>query len=395
MAGKKGICMRIGRGSIQRCVATGSIYGSQRGRLNVAMFITASVLLECPLWSSGFQIPFTRVNHGIVARPFSSSCLPCRFRDPPYKRARQVAVECKDGERRRGDTPADSPLPETRTMKWDDDAPRGTSNALDEKKSLRIAQLRAELQDSVRAEEYAEAAILQEQIQALERTVARQSFDQASSITRQATSSALVVEDESMLSRSRGPMQRRPSRTLQREVKPVLTDRERTREDEQSDALFYKQPRMVTHVDLKFALRLQQLYQKRLLPGSAVLDLGASCVSYLPEGVVLRDVVGLGMNMQELEANEDLTKRIVHDLNGTQFTCFTGTKLLILTQPTQFTCFTGTKLQILTQLRQQKFVLSCPSKTNNSTLSSVPARSSISLSPKSSLQVYFFCCMRS
>ena len=79
-------------------------------------------------------------------------------------------------------------------MKWDDDAPRGTSNALDEKKSLRIAQLRAELQDFVRAEEYAEAAILQEQIQALERTVARQSFDQASSITRQATSSALVVE---------------------------------------------------------------------------------------------------------------------------------------------------------------------------------------------------------
>jgi hypothetical protein len=43
---------------------------------------------------------------------------------------------------------------------------------------------------------------------------------------------------------------------------------------------------------------------------------------------------------------------------GAQFTCFTGTKVQILTQklaeeaPTlgaQFTCFTGTKVQILTQ----------------------------------------------
>ena len=76
----------------------------------------------------------------------------------------------------------------------------------------------------------------------------------------------------------------------------------------------------MTHVDLKFALRLQELYGKRLLPGSAmcvcervcacvckcvrvsvcvhkrtnthtqshrsaVLDLGAACVSYMPDGV--------------------------------------------------------------------------------------------------------------
>jgi hypothetical protein len=38
---------------------------------------------------------------------------------------------------------------------------------------------------------------------------------------------------------------------------------------------------------------------------------------------------------------------------GTQFTCFTGTKVQILTQRREqrshFTCFTGTKVQILTQ----------------------------------------------
>ena len=38
---------------------------------------------------------------------------------------------------------------------------------------------------------------------------------------------------------------------------------------------------------------------------------------------------------------------------GAQFTCFTGTKLQILTylcRIAKFTCFTGTKLQILTHL---------------------------------------------
>ena len=43
-----------------------------------------------------------------------------------------------------------------------------------------------------------------------------------------------------------------------------------TRFHKQPDALFYEEPRLVTHVDLKFALRLQELYGKRLLPGSAV-----------------------------------------------------------------------------------------------------------------------------
>lgn len=213
---------------------------------------------------------------------------------------------------------ADTPLGETRTMRWDDDAVRDAGRSMDEKKSLRIAQLRVELQDVVRAESYAEAAILQEQIQALERTIVRQSFDQANSSQESSStrSGALVLEDESMLSPSRGPMQRRPMRSLVKEPTRVLTDHERRREDEQSDALFYREPRLVTHVDIGFALRLQELYKKRLLPGSAVLDLGAACVSYLPEDVPLRDVVGLGMNMEEMQANDELTTRVVHDLNA-------------------------------------------------------------------------------
>jgi len=178
-------------------------------------------------------------------------------------------------------------------MNWEDDAARDASESMDKKKDLRIAQLRAELQDVVRTESYAEAAILQEQIQALERTAVRKTFDKGADTQQPSTraSTSLVFEDESLLSRSRGPMQRRPSRTLQTQPTKVLTDRERTREDEFPDAEFYQEARMVTHVDVKFALRLQELYKKRLLPGSAVLDLGAACVSYLPDGVELRDVV--------------------------------------------------------------------------------------------------------
>jgi hypothetical protein len=53
-------------------------------------------------------------------------------------------------------------------------------------------------------------------------------------------------------------------------------------------------------------------------------------------------------------------RREIDLLCGTQFTCFTGAKVQILTQKalrreidllcgTQFTCFTGTQVQILTQ----------------------------------------------
>ena len=44
--------------------------------------------------------------------------------------------------------------------------------------------------------------------------------------------------------------------------------------------------------------------------------MGSACVSYMPEGVALRSVVGLGMNLDEMKANDDLTERVVHDLNA-------------------------------------------------------------------------------
>jgi FKBP-type peptidyl-prolyl cis-trans isomerase 2 len=88
------------------------------------------------------------------------------------------------------------------------------------------------------------------------------------------------------------------------------------RSDENEDRLFYDRPRMVNHIDAAAAGILRQLYGKRIPPRSAVLDLMSSWVSHLPEELPLKSLTGLGMNRQELEANDRLTDYVVHDLNA-------------------------------------------------------------------------------
>ena len=86
------------------------------------------------------------------------------------------------------------------------------------------------------------------------------------------------------------------------------------REDESADSGFYRQPRLVTHIDDATIAALTGFYAEFLPPGSRVLDLMSSWVSHLPEEEFGR-VAGLGMNAEELAANPRLTDRVVHDLN--------------------------------------------------------------------------------
>ncbi|MFZ5427064.1 MAG: methyltransferase domain-containing protein [Thermodesulfobacteriota bacterium] len=88
-----------------------------------------------------------------------------------------------------------------------------------------------------------------------------------------------------------------------------------SRLDEEDDAVFYREPRLVGHVDAQASDILRGMYASRLTPGARVLDLMSSVQSHLPGGLGL-DVTGLGMNMRELEANPALSRRIVHDLNA-------------------------------------------------------------------------------
>jgi SAM-dependent methyltransferase len=86
--------------------------------------------------------------------------------------------------------------------------------------------------------------------------------------------------------------------------------------DERSDALFYREPRLVQHLDAQVRGQIAELYARVLRPGMRVLDLMSSWVSHLPEPLDL-DVTGLGLNAVELEQNPRLASRTVHDLNAT------------------------------------------------------------------------------
>ena len=85
------------------------------------------------------------------------------------------------------------------------------------------------------------------------------------------------------------------------------------RVDERPDELFYQEPRFVTHID-EGAQRAAYRWYSDLLPrGGHVLDLMSSYRSHLPGD--LGQVVGLGLNQAELDANPSLSQGIVYDLN--------------------------------------------------------------------------------
>jgi SAM-dependent methyltransferase len=87
------------------------------------------------------------------------------------------------------------------------------------------------------------------------------------------------------------------------------------RVDESDDALFYREPRLVQHIDEATITALSRYYGEAIAAGSSVLDLMSSWVSHLPEDLGLGEVVGLGMNAEELRANPRLTAWAVQDLN--------------------------------------------------------------------------------
>ena len=87
------------------------------------------------------------------------------------------------------------------------------------------------------------------------------------------------------------------------------------KEDPGDDAAFYAPPRLVTHIDDAATRALTAYYRATLPPGGVILDLMSSWVSHLPTDVAFADVIGHGMNLEELEANPRLTRRFVQDLN--------------------------------------------------------------------------------
>jgi SAM-dependent methyltransferase len=81
------------------------------------------------------------------------------------------------------------------------------------------------------------------------------------------------------------------------------------------DAGFYSMSRMVSHVDSTASQQIARLYRRLLPAGGRVLDLMASWESHLPPDHDLGEIVGLGMNAEELAANPLFAEHRVHDLN--------------------------------------------------------------------------------
>jgi SAM-dependent methyltransferase len=86
--------------------------------------------------------------------------------------------------------------------------------------------------------------------------------------------------------------------------------------DPAPDALFYAQPRFVTHIDAAAIAAVTELYRTVVPPGGDILDVMSSWVSHLPGEVAYASVTGHGLNGAELAANRRLTRHFVQDLNS-------------------------------------------------------------------------------
>jgi SAM-dependent methyltransferase len=98
-------------------------------------------------------------------------------------------------------------------------------------------------------------------------------------------------------------------------VSQVLTQAQRIKLDSDDDAVFYRDPRFVHHLDAGFRQRLTQLYRERLHPSATLLDLMSSWVSHLPDDIRYERVIGHGLNGQELAANPRLDSHWMQNLN--------------------------------------------------------------------------------
>ncbi|WP_269623379.1 class I SAM-dependent methyltransferase [Prochlorococcus marinus] len=98
----------------------------------------------------------------------------------------------------------------------------------------------------------------------------------------------------------------------------ILTEYQRSKEDNNDDSLFYTQPRFVHHLDDGFRKRLTELYRKEIYQDAVVLDLMSSWVSHLPNEIKYKRVIGHGLNEVELSSNKRLDSYWVQNLNNSQ-----------------------------------------------------------------------------
>ncbi len=86
--------------------------------------------------------------------------------------------------------------------------------------------------------------------------------------------------------------------------------------DETVDEDFYEPARLVYHIDDHAVAVLTEFYRTMLPTGGAVFDLMSSWVSHLPPEIDYGEVIGHGMNEEELAANPRFTRHFTQNLNA-------------------------------------------------------------------------------
>lgn len=97
---------------------------------------------------------------------------------------------------------------------------------------------------------------------------------------------------------------------------PKYPDNFFQRSDESDDRLFYKNPRLLVHIDDHAIAAIRDFFQQQLPRNGTILDLMSSWRSHLPDGFPAKKMVGLGMNEVEMRENPQLDEWVVHDLNS-------------------------------------------------------------------------------
>jgi hypothetical protein len=88
------------------------------------------------------------------------------------------------------------------------------------------------------------------------------------------------------------------------------------KQDSSPDEQFYAAPRFVAHIDDAAIATVTRRYRELFPPGGVILDLMSSWISHLPPDVAYGEVIGHGMNKEELAANPRLTRYFVQNLNA-------------------------------------------------------------------------------
>lgn len=85
--------------------------------------------------------------------------------------------------------------------------------------------------------------------------------------------------------------------------------------DAEEDEIFYEPARLVCHIDDGAIAALTGFYRETLPAEGVLLDLMSSWVSHLPPEIAYREVIGHGMNAEELAANPRLSRWFVRNFN--------------------------------------------------------------------------------